>query len=78
MTGAGALPFAFVRKIGDRTIGWSNAAAARLMLATSHSLIAEGDASLCRQESVSCHSICGSVMLHGDCAASTVVARSAS
>lgn len=42
MTGFGALPFLFVRDIGDRAIGWSNAAAAGLMLAASHSLIAEG------------------------------------
>jgi zinc transporter ZupT len=42
MTGVGALPFLFVRKLGDRTMGWSNAAAAGLMLAVSHSLIAEG------------------------------------
>jgi len=42
MTGVGALPFLFVKKIGDRTMGWSNAAAAGLMLAASHSLIDEG------------------------------------
>ena len=42
MTGVGALPFLFVRDIGKRAIGWSNAAAAGLMLAASHSLISEG------------------------------------
>jgi zinc transporter ZupT len=42
MTGVGALPFLFVKTLGARTIGWSNAAAAGLMLAASHSLIAEG------------------------------------
>lgn len=42
MTGVGALPFFFVKNISKRTIGWSNAAAAGLMLAASHSLIAEG------------------------------------
>ena len=42
MTGAGALPFLFVKKLGKHTVGWSNAAAAGLMLAASHSLIAEG------------------------------------
>ncbi|MEI4233701.1 ZIP family metal transporter [Roseovarius sp. D22-M7] len=42
MTGAGALPFAVVKTLGTRTLGWSNAAAAGLMLAASHALIAEG------------------------------------
>jgi len=42
MTGAGALPFVMVKTLGTRTIGWSNAAAAGLMLAASHALIAEG------------------------------------
>lgn len=42
MTGVGALPFLFVNHLGQRTMGWSNAAAAGLMLAASHSLIAEG------------------------------------
>ncbi len=42
MTGVGALPFLVVRKLGSRMIGWSNAAAAGLMLAASHALIAEG------------------------------------
>lgn len=41
-TGGGALPFFFVKKLSKRTIGFSNAAAAGLMLAASHSLIAEG------------------------------------
>ncbi|RBI83636.1 ZIP family metal transporter [Rhodosalinus halophilus] len=42
MTGVGALPFLFVKDLGRRTLGWSNAAAAGLMLAASHSLIDEG------------------------------------
>ena len=42
MTGVGALPFLFVRNIGDRAVGWSSAAAAGLMLAASHSLVSEG------------------------------------
>jgi zinc transporter ZupT len=42
MTGVGALPFLFVRRLSDRAVGWSNAAAGGLMLAASHSLIAEG------------------------------------
>ena len=41
-TGIGALPFLVVSKPSLRTVGWSNAAAAGLMLAASHSLIAEG------------------------------------
>lgn len=32
MTGVGALSFLFVKELGDQTIGWSNAAAAGLML----------------------------------------------
>ena len=42
MTGAGAVPFAFVKNLSERAIGWSNGIAAGLMLAASHSLIAEG------------------------------------
>lgn len=42
MTGAGAAPFLFVKRLGDRTVGLANAAAAGLMLAASHSLIVEG------------------------------------
>ncbi|MFP4352485.1 MAG: ZIP family metal transporter [Puniceicoccaceae bacterium] len=42
MTGAGALPFLFVGKLRDRTVGLSTAVAAGLMLAASHSLIDEG------------------------------------
>ena len=42
MTGVGALPFLFLRKVNGRLLGYSNAAAAGLMLAASHSLIAEG------------------------------------
>ena len=42
MTGVGAMPFAFVKNLSDRAIGWSNGIAAGLMLAASHSLIAEG------------------------------------
>lgn len=42
MTGVGALPFLFIKNLGKRVIGWSNAAAAGLMLAASHSLISEG------------------------------------
>ena len=42
MTGVGALPFLFFRNVNGRLLGYSNAAAAGLMLAASHSLIAEG------------------------------------
>lgn len=42
MTGVGALPFLFVRRVGGNTLGYANAAAGGLMLAASHSLIAEG------------------------------------
>lgn len=42
MTGAGALPFLFFKHIGDRALGFSNAAAAGLMLAASHGLVGEG------------------------------------
>jgi zinc transporter ZupT len=44
MTGVGALPFLFVGQVGRRLLGYSNAAAGGLMLAASHSLIAEGNA----------------------------------
>lgn len=42
MTGVGALPFLCVKKPGKWAMGWSNAAAAGLMPAASHSLVAEG------------------------------------
>ena len=42
MTGVGALPFMFLHNVNGRLLGYSNAAAAGLMLAASHSLIAEG------------------------------------
>ncbi len=42
MTGVGAVPFVFVKNLSARAIGWSNGLAAGLMLAASHSLIAEG------------------------------------
>ena len=41
-TGLGALPFALFKKISPRWMGLSNAAAAGLMLAACHSLVAEG------------------------------------
>jgi len=44
MTGVGALPFVFTRRMPDRVVGWGNAAAGGLMLAASFGLIAEGNA----------------------------------
>ncbi|MBK1636257.1 ZIP family metal transporter [Rhodovulum adriaticum] len=44
MTGVGALPLALARQPGPRVMGWATAAAAGLMLAASHGLIAEGAA----------------------------------
>lgn len=41
-TGLGALPFLYFRSVSDRTIALANAAAAGLMLAACHGLIAEG------------------------------------
>lgn len=41
-TGIGALPFLFVRKISPRLLALANAAAAGLMLAACHGLVAEG------------------------------------
>lgn len=41
-TGLGALPLALVREIAVSVTGWAYAAAAGLMLAASHALIAEG------------------------------------
>lgn len=43
-TGLGALPFIFIRGISDRTVAFSNAIAAGLMLGASFSLLAEGTA----------------------------------
>lgn len=41
-TGLGALPFLFLKSVSDRFIALTNAAAAGLMLAACHGLIAEG------------------------------------
>ncbi len=41
-TGLGALPFLFIKEIGDRTLGLANAAAAGLMLGASIGLVWEG------------------------------------
>lgn len=41
-TGLGALPFFFVKKIPDKWLGWSAAAASGIMLAASFQLIYEG------------------------------------
>jgi zinc transporter ZupT len=43
-TGLGAVPLVLVRAISARVAGWAHAAAAGLMLAASHALIAEGGA----------------------------------
>lgn len=41
-TGLGAIPFAFVRTLSDRTVAYANAVAAGLMLGASFGLVAEG------------------------------------
>lgn len=43
-TGLGAVPFLFVRRVSDRTVAYSNAVAAGLMLGASFGLVAEGTA----------------------------------
>lgn len=44
MTGVGALPFVFVQRVSESWLGYSNAIAGGVMLAASHSLLAEGAA----------------------------------
>jgi zinc transporter ZupT len=41
-TGLGAIPFAFVRELSPRLVGWANAVASGLMIGASFGLVAEG------------------------------------